>query len=387
MTNQVKRIIRRFLLRGFLLEKWVLKKDKSLDRAYSRALVRAGLAEVPQTQPPSFVHRDALRSILFIADFMWEQNELVPELAKVVPVTTIDVGEAVRRKKNGTSSSEAVAGCIDTFARSTNARSPDLILLYARSSLLSDQVFHTLRKHWSCPVFGMNLDDKVHFFPYGIYSTRDDNYLHWASMFDLNLTSSVTAADWYRQQGFPCLYFAMGFHSTPDARPLSVPTFKYGISFIGSRKREREVLVGKLLECGVPITLFGQGWPNAGWIDDPRQVYRQSQINLGMGFATSTGGISNLKARDFECPGAGACYLTTYNWELSMHYEIGKEILCYRTPEELLEIYFHYARRPEICLRIAQAAFRRCAAEHTWENRFRKVFREVGFKIQAKPDS
>ena len=29
-------------------------------------------------------------------------------------------------------------------------------------------------------------------------------------------------------------------------------------------------------------------------------------------------------------PCVGACYLTTYHWELAEMFEIGKEILCYR---------------------------------------------------------
>jgi spore maturation protein CgeB len=91
--------------------------------------------------------------------------------------------------------------------------------------------------------------------------------------------------------------------------------------------------------------------------------------------------LTTVKGRDFECPGVGACYVTTFNWELPLHYEIGKEILCYRSIEELVEIYAYYHRRPAECLAIAQAAWRRCTAEHTWEKRFRRVLREVGFQV------
>jgi hypothetical protein len=31
-------------------------------------------------------------------------------------------------------------------------------------------------------------------------------------------------------------------------------------------------------------------------------------------------------------------------------------------------------------LKMAQAAWRRSVAEHTWEKRFRKIFRQLGFK-------
>jgi hypothetical protein len=45
-------------------------------------------------------------------------------------------------------------------------------------------------------------------------------------------------------------------------------------------------------------------------------------------------------------------------------------------------MYFWYGRRPEACLKIAQAAWRRAIVEHTWEQRFRKIFQQTGFTCQ-----
>jgi spore maturation protein CgeB len=132
---------------------------------------------------------------------------------------------------------------------------------------------------------------------------------------------------------------------------------------------------------GISINLFGSGWPGGKWVDKLYTIYRNSQINLGIGLANSSFTLTSLKGRDFTCPGVGACYLTTYNWEIPIHYELGKEILCYRSFEELIEQYVFYRKRPEACLKIAQAAWHRGAAEHTNEIRFRKLFREMGFKV------
>ncbi|MBV8227752.1 MAG: glycosyltransferase family 1 protein [Verrucomicrobia bacterium] len=114
-------------------------------------------------------------------------------------------------------------------------------------------------------------------------------------------------------------------------------------------------------------------------MSDTNAIFRASQINLGIGLATPN--LVTIKGRDFECPGVGACYLTTYNWELANWWEIGREILCYRNVEELIEIFAWYRNRPEDCLKIARAAWRRSVDEHTWERRFRKMFREIGYDI------
>jgi spore maturation protein CgeB len=50
--------------------------------------------------------------------------------------------------------------------------------------------------------------------------------------------------------------------------------------------------------------------------------------------------------------------------------------------EELIEMYAWYVRRPEDCLKIGRAGWRRARAEHTWEQRFRKLFEQTGFQCQ-----
>ena len=258
-----------------------------------------------------------------------------------------------------------------------------MIIFYARPQLLSSSAFDLIRRRWKCPLLGMNLDDRVEFFDYGIYNNTVPAYSHWITKFDVNLTNARASLDWYRQRGAAVRYFPQGFHLESEyENPTTKAEYKYPFSFLGAAKPDREVIVNKLFQAGVPITLFGRGWPNGKWVDRASSVFRQSQINLGVGFALASARLTTTKGRDFECPGVGACYLTTYNCELPALYEIGKEILCYRDFEELLEMYAYYVKRPDECLRIAQAAHRRCKAEHTWEIRFRTLFHEMGFKTK-----
>ena len=321
-----------------------------------------------------------MSTILFIADCMWELRDLVPELSRIAQVVVLDLRPKLNVKASE-SDSETVARAIKDFANSTKGLSPDLTLFYARPALLSEEVFHCLRQRWTCPLFGMSLDDRFEFFPYGVVSGGIDNYQRWAKHFDLNLTNCLPAIDWYRQRGLPCVYSPQGFHQPEGAEPPISSDYKYEFGFVGLRKPEREVVIERLLANGVPIQLWGSGWPGAKWVDNPATLHRDTQINLGIGFASPSLTLTTVKNRDFECPGAGACYLTTYNWELTNLYQVGKEILCYRSIEELIEIYSYYRSRPNQCLQIAQAAWHRCHNEHTWEKRFRKIFKEVGFTV------
>lgn len=323
----------------------------------------------------------SLRRILFIGDCMWENEQLFPAICKICDLDVLDLRQSLPQ---ATHPAQAVVSAIGEYAASSTARDPDLILFYARPSLLSEEVFSLIRRRWSCPLLGMNLDDRVEFFPYGILKSGNDNYARWIQSFDINLTSSLAAMDWYRERGAEVRYFPQGF--CPDSRFVTPPSdsnFRHRFSFVGSWKPERGNLIEQLRQHGITPEIFGKGWQDGQWIADPATVFRGSQLNLGIGYALASARIANAKGRDIECPATGACYLTTYHWELAEMFEIGKEVLAYRSVEELIELYSYYSKRPDACLAIAQAAHRRASAEHTWENRLRNLFRALGFNLTS----
>src|SRR5204863_2818398 len=103
---------------------------------------------------------------------------------------------------------------------------------------------HHLRRRWKCPLLGMNLDDKTQFLPYGIFNSGDDNYERWAGQFDLNLSSSLAAVEWYLQRRLPCAHFPMGFHCSPSiTNPPDTADFDHRLSFVGSWKPERAAVI------------------------------------------------------------------------------------------------------------------------------------------------
>jgi len=191
--------------------------------------------------------------------------------------------------------------------------------------------------------------------------------------------------DVYTMAGLNCLYLPTGYHYDPAVHAVRTDSnFQIGISFVGSCKPDRKILIEQLKQIGIDVKLFGQGWNGQPFIKEGWRVYQQSQLNLGIGYNVPAARFTNLKNRDFECPGAGGCYLTTYDWELADLFEIGKEILCYRSLDDLVELYTYYIRRPEDCLRIATAGFDRARRDHTWEQRFRRAFKSLGFNLSSE---
>jgi hypothetical protein len=378
MPSRARRALSRIVLRGPALTAWTVRQYRRVERAYGKEILRHSTQNIPAKRPIRV--EGLVRSILVIADCMWEQNEMVPDLKRKWDVALLDLHPSLQEHLPSCEAEKALRA-IESFRAINHTLQPDVILLYAAAPLLSDRLFDALRQAWKCPIVGMNLDDKATFFEYGVFSAGNHNYRRWVGKFDLNITSTVAAVEWYHEAGGTCLYSPAGVNLPDDLAPPG-PDHKFDhlLSFVGSARVERQSLIKRLVEFDVPVTLSGAGWGQGSWAANPREIYRSSQMNLGMGFSTATQAQTSLKARDFECPGAGACYLTTYNWELANHYEMGKEILCYRNVEELIEIFAYYRKRPQECLKIAQAAFRRARAEHTWRKRFENVFRELGLK-------
>jgi hypothetical protein len=378
---RVRRWLARLMLRGPVMDQWLRRRGRQVDSCFRARLVDELEAPCKSKPLPRFTERARIRQILLIADCLWEQRDLLPELARIAETRLLNLRSSLKAMQESPEGRAEVVEAVRRFTEANSALEPDVVLFYLRPGLLSDEVFEVLRRRWKCPLFGMNLDDKMEFFPYGVFAHGNHNYQYWAKKFDLNITNCLPATDWYRTRDLPCLYSPQGVHLTPD---LTLPTsynFKYKLSFVGQIKVERKYIVNRLQRAGINTELFGTGWPAGQWVENPNSVFRDSQINLGIGFASPSFSLTTVKNRDFECPGAGGCYLTSYIWELPLHYELGKEILCYRSIEELIEMYGWYSKRPEECLKIAQAGWRRCAAEHTWEKRFRKIFEQTGFSI------
>jgi spore maturation protein CgeB len=379
---RVRRWLARLALRGPVMDWWLRRRGRQVDAAFGAKLVEE-LKGPGWIKPlPVLVGRAKIRQILLIADCLWEQRELLPELGRIAETRLLNLRESLGKIQESPEARVAVVEAVRRFMEANSALVPDVILFYLRPGLLSDEVFEVLRGRWKCPLFGMNLDDKMEFFPNPIFASGNHNYQHWAKKFDLNITNCLPATDWYRARDLPCLYSPQGVHLTPELTCPTSSNFKYKLSFVGQVKVERKHIVNRLQQAGIHTELFGTGWPGAQWVDNPNSIFRTSQINLGIGFASPSFTLTTVKNRDFECPGAGGCYLTSYSWELPLHFVLGTELLCYRSVEELIEMYGWYSKRPEECLKIAQAGWRRCAAEHTWEQRFRQIFERTGFKCE-----
>jgi len=117
------------------------------------------------------------------------------------------------------------------------------------------------------------------------------------------------------------------------------------------------------------------------------QLYSRAKINLGFSTCWDTHQtherITQIRLRDFEVPMSGGFYMVEYMEELEEFFDLGKEIVCYHNPEDLADKIKYYLRHESERERIRKAGYERCLRDHTWQKRFEKVFREIGFAGHA----
>lgn len=90
-----------------------------------------------------------------------------------------------------------------------------------------------------------------------------------------------------------------------------------------------------------------------------------------------------INLRNFEIPMSGGIEICRYNKELSDYFEEDKEIIFYNNNNELVDkarFYTQKATDSDI-IAIKCAARKRAENEHTWFNRFSKVFNELGLTL------
>ncbi len=371
----VRRLVGRYLLQGPILKAWLSRQTSRLAREYFDFIVSYLDAPIRKKTPPRIPSRP-LKRLLFVCENMWEQRELLPELQKLADVTYLDVKPAI-------TTTNAIRSINRSWFETLDGEKEkfDATVIYLNAELLSEELLSRTRALTDGPFLGLNLDDKTSYPLYKTFPshTRSQDYRRWAGAFDCNLTNSRTHVDIYRADGFECLYLPTGFHYDPAIQRFNPDEkFLYDLTFVGSCKPERKLFVDELIARGINLQIFGNGWQGAKFSDEGSRIFRQSQINLGFGYNVIGKQITNLKNRDFECPGSGGCYLTTYDWELAELFHVGKEILCYRDIDDFIEIYSYYHRRPNRCRQIAEAGFKRAIAEHTWAHRFQKAFEANG---------
>lgn len=264
---------------------------------------------------------------------------------------------------------------LDSFYKAQEKRPVDLVLGYLSGNNTNPEVLKKMGKAGAV-IFNFCWDDKLSFRGKKV-DDRWSGPAALASEVDINLTNAPDSCIKYMVEGGLAMFWPEAAH--PDQHKSYDLPFEFDISFVGGRYGWRPKFIEKLQNMGIKVTCFGNGWENGPLSDDEMvRLYSQSRINLGFAGVGHSRRLKCLKGRDFEVPMSGGLYLTQDNPELSLAYDVGKEIVTYQNEKDCNEKIKWLLANPDEADKIREAGRKRALKDHTWERRFEEIFRLVG---------
>ena len=161
--------------------------------------------------------------------------------------------------------------------------------------------------------------------------------------------------------------------------------FAADVAFIGRATARRTDIC---LKANTDIALYGDRWKKtslAGMCRFSRNVYEKEVVSI---YRDSTVMINILQEpleqfrtilslQCFAVPSAASCLCAEFVEEFPEAFEEGKEVLLFRSPEELPELLAKVTRDKALAAQIGAAGRKRCLAEHTHKQRAMQFMKMV----------
>lgn len=196
--------------------------------------------------------------------------------------------------------------------------------------------------------------------------------LNVANKFDLNLTTFEPAMAWYRAIGARAYLAQWG----GVAGVQFLEQRKYLAAFIGRMYNERKELMRLLKQK------FGQQvFVHDSLVDNISEaemfsIYQNSWISIDEPVSFDKKNIQ-IKARVFETASFGCVVATKPIDRLSRYYEVGKEVIFYKSFNELISIIQECQDNTPKYRELARQAYFRAQREHLYVHRFGEILSHI----------
>lgn len=192
----------------------------------------------------------------------------------------------------------------------------------------------------------------------------------------------------FKMFSLPSLYIPEGFN--PDIhKPLYIPKSEaekdgHDIVIAGTLYPYRARILEELLEYDIAIYGPYPFWMKSRALKfhkkkiiaglEKSEIFYKSKICLNTFTYTN---ITGTNCRLFEIAGSGGFQISEYRDEIPKFFEPNKEIVLFRTIDELKEKINYYLKHPEERWKIAEAGYKRAIKENTWEHRVKYLLKEL----------
>lgn len=259
-----------------------------------------------------------------------------------------------------------------------------------------------------------------------------------APAFDYCWVPERQALPAYKRSGAKPLHIQMGANPA-YYRPISGVEKDIPVAFAGSLYADRSLWLSRIYKQGIPMQIFtrmqhsavprlGEAGLNRSLIsealkdvvtDGPMYLFRRAARSVSLGKARNAitsacrprhpdladlfcrsqivlnlsnvfdggrpGGRvkAHVRLREFEVPLCRSLLFPQYCAELEDYYDLDREVIGWKTVEEVCDKVRYYLAHPADADRVREAGYRRALSDHTAEKRFRQLFVLIGLSKAA----
>lgn len=202
--------------------------------------------------------------------------------------------------------------------------------------------------------------------------------------YDLILSSLPNYVEQFRRDGFASEYLKLGFepkvllHLKEESRREAVfigslsPHHPERIKFLEKIVAARDLDIwGYGVEALDPSSPLHNKYHGDAWALDMYQVLYNSTMTLNHHIGLAGPYANNMRL--FESTGVGTLLITDWKENLHQLFEPGKEVLCYRTAEECIDLINYYLEHEDERAAIARAGQQRTLRDHTYQRRMQEL--------------
>jgi len=198
----------------------------------------------------------------------------------------------------------------------------------------------------------------------------------WAPRFTWAITTDPRVVAKYHDRGITNVIRSQWGVNHRLYRPLD-RSRRFDVTFIGQPHGDRRAVLNGIRRARIRAEAWGYGWPG-GKLSTRRavEIINESVVNLNLSNAV-TGGVDQIKGRDFEVPACRALLLTQRVDALGEYYQLGVEALVYENFDDLVAKIRWVLDHPAEADAVREAGYERVLRDHTYEQRFAAIFRQA----------
>lgn len=234
---------------------------------------------------------------------------------------------------------------------------PDYILMHGDAeSLYMETLFKIKKISPNSKIIDFHGDDDTNFESHSRYISLISDY---------NLVFQKDYVKEYKKNNIENVFFTCAT-KIDDFKKLNLEK-KYDLTFVGTARQDRYALIKFLKENNINVRLFGTGWEKYPdikeiYLGQPNntemaRIFNESKINLC--FSKNFLGRLHLKGRIFEIGACGSFAVSEYYKTLGTIFKSKKEIVMFRTKEELLNKTKYYLENDNEREKIAEAMYKK----------------------------